>query len=64
MYICLCTPLTETETLRLIEEQGIHDLKSLGRVTGACRECGKCAIKAHSLIKDHAAKQKEIRHAA
>ncbi|HAZ41346.1 MAG TPA: (2Fe-2S)-binding protein [Methylococcaceae bacterium] len=51
MYICICEAVTEKEILRQVQEEGVKTVRSLGRATGACRQCGKCATDARNLIK-------------
>ncbi len=64
MYICICHALTEKDLLQTIEEKDITNVRSLGRETGACRQCGKCAPDARNLISSHLCKQKRTRQAA
>ncbi|MEY4685589.1 MAG: hypothetical protein RLZ25_2048 [Pseudomonadota bacterium] len=51
MYVCICEAVTEKEILRQVQEEGVKTLRSLGRATGACRQCGKCAADARNLIR-------------
>lgn len=51
MYICICKAVTEKEVLRQVKEKGVKTVRSLGRATGACQQCGKCATDASNLIK-------------
>ena len=50
MYVCICEAVTEKEILRQVREEGVKTVRSLGRATGACRQCGKCAADARNLI--------------
>lgn len=52
MYVCICEAVTEKEIVRQVREEGIKTVRSLGRATGACRQCGKCATDAKNLIRN------------
>jgi|APCry1669190119_1035276.scaffolds.fasta_scaffold07099_3 bacterioferritin-associated ferredoxin len=66
MYVCICEAVTEKEILRQVREEGVKTVRSLGRATGACRQCGKCAADARSLIKSciHQGKEQNAQRAA
>lgn len=66
MYICICEAVTEKEILRQVQEEGVKTVRSLGRATGACRQCGKCATDAKNLIRScvHNAKAQGTQRAA
>lgn len=59
MYVCICEAVTEKEILRQVQEEGVKSVRSLGRATGACRQCGKCASDAKTLIKNCMRQPKE-----
>ena len=52
MYVCICEAVTDQEIIRQVREEGVKTVRSLGRATGACRQCGKCATDARNLIRN------------
>lgn len=66
MYVCICEAVTEKEILRQVREEGVKTVRSLGRATGACRQCGKCAADAKNLIRNciHQHKEQNTQRAA
>ncbi len=41
MYICICNAVTDSD-IRTAVNNGVHNLKQLGKLTGCSRTCGCC----------------------
>lgn len=43
MYVCICIPTTERQVQQAIA-QGCKTISQVRKKTGACSECGRCAV--------------------
>lgn len=43
MYVCICVPTTERQVQQAVAE-GCKTISQVRKVTGACSECGRCAV--------------------
>lgn len=41
MYICVCNAVTDSD-IRTAVDQGVRNLKQLGKATGCSSSCGSC----------------------
>jgi bacterioferritin-associated ferredoxin len=48
-FICHCSGTTEAKIRELVE-QGVDDLESISRLTGACAGCGACETAVSDLL--------------
>lgn len=54
MYICICKNVTDGQIRQAVREKGVCNLRGLRKELGACDQCGKCALEARKLIREHA----------
>jgi bacterioferritin-associated ferredoxin len=43
MYVCICIPTTERQVQQAVA-QGCKTISQVRKKTGACSECGRCAV--------------------
>jgi bacterioferritin-associated ferredoxin len=55
--ICICSGTTTAQIKTLID-QGMTDLDSISRATGACSGCGACDFDVLALIKEYSPSNK------
>ncbi|WP_461482217.1 (2Fe-2S)-binding protein [Porticoccus sp.] len=51
MYVCNCKAVTDRD-IREAVENGVSNLRSLRKCTGATGQCGKCVTEAKAILQE------------
>jgi len=58
MYVCVCNAVTDSDIRRAVDE-GVRNMKQLGRATGCSSTCGSCRDEAFEALQHALAGKRE-----
>ncbi|MCG2839270.1 (2Fe-2S)-binding protein [Photobacterium sp. WH77] len=50
MYVCLCHGISDKKIVKLVEEEGISDIRGIKAIIPLGSQCGKCIRQAKGII--------------
>ncbi|MDO6708923.1 (2Fe-2S)-binding protein [Photobacterium sp. 1_MG-2023] len=50
MYVCLCHGISDKKIVKLVEEEGVADIRDIKAITPLGSQCGKCIRQAKGII--------------